>query len=216
MQKNILILLKYKHLKMRELIYQIIVNQLDRKKKDWIDQKTHQLSVQFSASSFYTIFASAPRFVGKETLQTSAENLSKANALRRGFSPQNWTADRAARVLFILYLPTESKEDHLKILDTLFQTAEINELVALYSALPLLPFPEQYAKRCAEGIRTNMSVVFEAVALHNPFPSEYLDENAWQKEQTLTWRKSVRTMHTSVGRQGAKLAPKYGCPLASL
>lgn len=166
---------------MHDLLYQIISRQIDAKAKNWLDQKIQQLSQQFAVNAFYTIFASAPRFVGKQVLEMTAQDLATASLLRKGFSLENWTAERASRVLFLLHIPTDSPENHLKIIDTLFQTAEINELVALYSAVPLLPFPEQYIKRCAEGIRTNISVVFEAVALNNPFPAEYLDENAWNQ-----------------------------------
>lgn len=166
---------------MRDFLYQIISKQIDSKAKTWLDQKIQQLTEQFAVNTFYTTFASAPRFIGKELINVEEADLARAAVIRKGFFPQGWTTDRTARVLFLLYLPAHDAQSHLKILDTLFQTAEINELVALYSALPLLPFPEQYAKRCAEGIRTNMSVVFEAVALNNPFPAEYLDENAWNQ-----------------------------------
>jgi hypothetical protein len=180
---------------MRDFLYHIITNQVDTKTKDWIDQKIRQLTQQFSVSTFYTIFASVPRFVGKESLILTKEYLLTAAQLRKGFTPENWTVDRASRVLFLLYLPTEVASNHLKILNTLFQTAEVNELVALYSALPLLPFPDQYVEHCAEGIRTNMSVVFEAVALNNPFPAEYLSENAWNQlflKAIFTGRKVIK------------------------
>ena len=55
------------------------------------------------------------------------------------------------------------------------------ELVALYQCLPLLPFPEQHTHRAAEGIRSNITAVFNAVALENPYPAEYLDDIGWNQ-----------------------------------
>jgi len=162
-------------------LYNLISRQADEKAKIWLDQKTTQLSTQFSKQAFYLTFTSASRFLGKNSLNITSNDLIEAQQLSAGFCPENWTVDRAARVLFILYLPSESAESHVEILSKLFQTAEINELVALYSSLPLLPFPEKYTKQCEEGIRTNISVVFEAIALNNPFPAKYLVENSWNQ-----------------------------------
>ncbi|GAB4477325.1 MAG: hypothetical protein OHK0057_26930 [Thermoflexibacter sp.] len=168
-------------IKARNFLYQLLVRQVDEKAKSWIEQKIHLLANSFSTQNFYIAFTSAPRFVGKQNLHLSFMEEAEANAIRKGFTLKNWTIDRTTRILFVLYLPTENAENHVSILSKVFQTAEVNELVALYAALPLLPFPEKYIYQCTEGIRTNMAPVFEAVALNNPFPAEFLDENAWNQ-----------------------------------
>src|SRR5690606_23929807 len=48
-------------------------------------------------------------------------------------------------------------------------------------ALPLLPHPDRWIFRATEGIRSNMTSVFEAVALRNPYPSEQFDETQWNQ-----------------------------------
>jgi hypothetical protein len=73
------------------------------------------------------------------------------------------------------------KDKYFKILETLFSVAEMNEQVALYSALPLLPYPELWVKRCAEGIRSNIGTVLEAIMYNNPYPAENLNEAAWNQ-----------------------------------
>ena len=57
----------------------------------------------------------------------------------------------------------------------------MNELVALYSALPLLAYPEAWVHRCTEGIRSNIGPVLEAIMIANPYPSENLSEAAWNQ-----------------------------------
>src|SRR5699024_10958728 len=66
-------------------------------------------------------------------------------------------------------------------IESLFRSAEMNEQVALYGSLPLLAYSEAFRKRTAEGLRTNIDRVFEAIALDNPYPSEYLEEAAWNQ-----------------------------------
>ena len=59
--------------------------------------------------------------------------------------------------------------------------ATSSELVAFYRGLPLYPDQPRYALRAAEGMRTNMKGVFEAVAHRNPYPGEQFPEPAWNQ-----------------------------------
>src|SRR5690606_6973098 len=53
--------------------------------------------------------------------------------------------------------------------------------VALYQGLPIFPDPERHVGRAAEGIRSNIKAVIEAVAHGNPYPADHLDEPAWNQ-----------------------------------
>ena len=53
--------------------------------------------------------------------------------------------------------------------------------MAFYRGLPLYLDPPRHRLRAAEGVRSNMRVVFEAVAHHNPYPAEQLPEDAWNQ-----------------------------------
>jgi hypothetical protein len=57
----------------------------------------------------------------------------------------------------------------------------MNELVALYGALPLFAYPEDWAEQCKEGIRSNIGSVLEAIICDNPYPAQYLPEPAWNQ-----------------------------------
>ena len=67
------------------------------------------------------------------------------------------------------------------MVEQIFSTADVRESAALYRMLPLYPFPEHFRARAAEGIRSNMTSVFQAVTHRNPYPSEYFDEGAWNQ-----------------------------------
>lgn len=164
-----------------DFLYQILCKQSDEKALIWLNEKISQMENAFTTTGFYMSFAAATRFFGKKALELSGNDLENAYQLREGFYPQNWTTDQTTRTILLLKLPTDSQATYQSILNQLFETADVHELIALYAALPLLSFPEMHAQRCAEGIRSNMTSVFEAIALHNPYPSEYLDENAWNQ-----------------------------------
>jgi hypothetical protein len=89
------------------------------------------------------------------------------------------TRCEAARAWLLASYPAVDADSLRATLDELCRAADVNELIAFYKALPLLPFPEAHVARAAEGVRTNITGVFCAVAHHNPYPAAHFDEIAW-------------------------------------
>lgn len=175
----------------------------------WLQQKMELVSSEpFQTKNLYLAFSAAPRFIGKQPLHPDAHDLELASVLREGFNPSRWTADQAARTLLLLSIPARDADKYHSTIETLFNTADMGEQVALYAALPLLRHPERFAQRAAEGIRTNMGDVFEAIALDNPYPTDYLPENAWNNMvlKTLFVGKPVSRIHGIEKRRNPKLA----------
>ncbi len=129
----------------------------------------------------FSSFSLASRYSGKEPLDLSDDEESNAESLRTGWSPSYWSMDQLARTLLLLGLAERDKQEFLDKLDKLFVSADLGENIALYKSLPVLPYPDNLADRAAEGIRTNITDVFNAVALRNPFPADFFDEDAWNQ-----------------------------------
>lgn len=147
----------------------------------WLGEKTNKLGKEFSEKDFYLAFSLLSRHFSKDQLKFADGHKNAGMQLRQGFDPSDFTVVQTARVLLLLMIPSDDKIRFFKILNNLFTTAEVNELVALYSALPLLSYPESLKARAAEGIRSNMAVVFDAVALNNPYPADFLDDDAFNQ-----------------------------------
>ena len=133
------------------------------------------------SQSFNTKFAVLPRKTGKAQINYDQADAAQLAALIPGFSIGNWTADRLGRAYLLLNLDAGDKENYFRLIEKLFLAAEVSELVALYSALPVYAYPEMWTKRCSEGIRSNIANVLEAIMYHNPYPAKYLDEAAWNQ-----------------------------------
>lgn len=147
----------------------------------WLDEKRKQIAEGVSVQVFLTSFSTLPRYTGKKDLELTSEELRAAEAMRSGWSPSHWSVDQAARTLILLALPHDDAQKYLWTLEQVFTTVDVGELIALYQSLPLLPYPEWHCTRAAEGVRSNMTTVFNAVALHNPYPSDYFDNIAWNQ-----------------------------------
>jgi len=163
------------------LLEDILLKQLTEKARDWFEQQVSVMKGGKLDRKFFMAFSSAPRFVGKSPLSLSADQLEAIQSMRSGLRPDTWNMAEAVRIVFILQLPSQDAQQHKQWIQELFDTADMGEQVAIFAAFPLLPFPEQYQALAAEGIRTNMTVVLEAIALHNPYPAAYLSDNAWNQ-----------------------------------
>lgn len=137
----------------------------------WLDEAAAGLAAGAPDRALFVAFADAPRRVGRDDLPD--------RVIGPGLGLAGWTRDQAARVLLLLARPRN--EDSSSALDRMFTAADLAELVCLYQALPLLPFPERHAARAAEGVRSNMLPVFRAIAVANPYPAEWFDEGAWNQ-----------------------------------
>ena len=89
--------------------------------------------------------------------------------------------DQVARLLLIFELHLSSGDAWQQHIDECCTGADVAELVTLYRGLPLYPHPENFIERACEGIRSNMTAVYCAVAHNNPYPAQFLNEDAWNQ-----------------------------------
>ena len=146
----------------------------------WFEQACAD-AVDGPAKNLYMNFSAVGRHAPKTLLQIRPADLDRARSARPGWMPEKWTVEQAARTALLLQRDPRNRERWLSEATLLFQHADLGELVTLYPALPLLPHPESLAERCAEGVRSNVTDVFRAVAHDNPYPAEHLSEPAWNQ-----------------------------------
>ncbi len=142
----------------------------------WLLPKIALFKDDFKDRNFYLSFSACARFLGKDLIPFSTEDLAKIDTIYPNFSTRAWSKDEMARILLMTALPTSRNQ---ALLDTLFSTADYRESVAMYKGLYFLENAEAFMLRIREGLRTNMVGVFDAIALHNPFPAKYLTKDAW-------------------------------------
>ena len=171
----------YDHDGLNNLLQNILRDNLSQEGVKWLDNEGQLVRATHDLSKFNIAFVSMPRKTGRKAVKLSAAEGSAITSLRKGLEINGWSTDRLSRVWLLMQLNPTSKERYIATIENLFLNAEMSELVALYSALPLLAYPESWKKRCAEGIRNNIGQVLEAVICNNPYPAEHLDELAWNQ-----------------------------------
>jgi hypothetical protein len=164
----------------RSLLRKWLAEAMRKEDLAWLDAEC-AAAADGPARRFFMAFSAAGRHAGKTVLELPRAERAAAERTRRGWAPGAWTREQAARTLLVLSRDASDRARWLRELDLLFGHADVDEAVALYQALPLLPLPAELVGRCAEGIRTNMTAVFVAVAHGNPYPAERLPEPAWNQ-----------------------------------
>jgi len=160
----------------KQNLWDIIVLNTSGPEAEWLQNRAAS-----SPMDLMTAFVAAPRFLSKKIVSINPDQQFALNAEIPGFSVAGWSLVRLARVWLLTQLDPSDKEEYVKNIETLFDTAEMNELVALYSALPVLSYPDQWLFRATDAVRSNMGFVFDAIALHNPYPEKHFSELAWNQ-----------------------------------
>jgi hypothetical protein len=167
--------------KIISLLYSWLATRTSVESLALLKEKQEKISQNSETKTLFTAFSSVYRRLEKQKLNLSSEELNTANNLITGWNPQDWTVDQIARTLLILSFPHQDEDKYIATLDKIFAAADVREAIALYQSLPLLPYPERFKLRAAEGVRSSMTSVFNAVALNNPYPAQYLDDLAWNQ-----------------------------------
>ena len=169
-------------LQMNQTLFYLIEQQPDAHKAVlYLQQQTDAFQADPKRATFYRVFTALPRFVGKQPLAIPDDMAFALERIRPGFTVTGWTMDRLARVWWLLQLPADDETNYVQTITELFRAGEINELVALYSALPVLSYPAAWRFQATEGIRSNIGDVQSAIMLHNPYPKDEFDEAAWNQ-----------------------------------
>jgi hypothetical protein len=158
------------------IFHSLLRAQLSPTEYDWLRSRGSA-----SPLELMTAFVAVPRFVARQSVLVSAEYSQALTESVAGFSIEGWTTVRLSRVWLLTRLDSGDQETYVRHIETLFDTAEMNELVALYSALPLLAYPQKWLFRATEAVRSNVGDVFDALVLNNPYPARYFTEAAWNQ-----------------------------------
>jgi hypothetical protein len=162
----------------KNLLHSWLHRQLPAAAQVWLDEQLGKLGGEVRDRDLYLALGLVPRKLGKADLDLSEVDLRDAAQARAGWDPRGWSVDQAARIL-ILIQAGGTGETFVQRFVQLCRTADVAEAIAFYRGLPLYPDPPLLEAPAAEGTRTNMRAVFEAVAHRSPYPMEQFAENRW-------------------------------------
>jgi hypothetical protein len=160
------------------LLREWLLRQLEPGCGAWLDAQLESLQEDPSDEALDIALGMAPRKLGKAVLALGDADLAAAEKAVPGWDPRGWSVTDAARILLLAGLPAAGKP-FAERFRALCRTADVAELVTLYRGLPLYPDPAALEEQVGEGLRSNMRVVFEAIAHRSPYPKAHFDDHRW-------------------------------------
>lgn len=164
-----------------EFLNQLLDRHLNESAQGFRDKALDEIAQGARGQRFAGLLSMASRYAKRQPLALTDEDRAQAEACVPGWSPGAWNRLELVRAELILARPDLEQASFAEDFETLFRYADEGETCAFYRILPLLPAPERFVSRAAEGCRTNMLTVFEAIALDSPYPVEQFDDTAWHQ-----------------------------------
>ena len=159
---------------------EILASRAETKALDWLNSQKQKFNSDSNPTKFFLAFSQASRFFKKDNLNLTDTEKNQAGTLVPSFDPSHWDVLQTARTYLLLSFAPE-KEAWLKAVHQLFETGDMHEQQALYAALPVMPYSEDLLTRAIDGCRTNMTLIFDAIALNNPYPAAHFPEANWNQ-----------------------------------
>lgn len=165
----------------KEVITAVIKQNAAPEVIDWLEEKAILTNEEKGSAQLNLAFAAIPRKIGRQLIKITENERRIIEGSCKEFFADDWTIDKLCRLWLLMQTDTSEKDAYCSKIENLFKAAEMNELAALYSSLFFFAYPEEWQQRCAEGIRSNIGIVLEAIMYNNPYPFKYLDDLAWNQ-----------------------------------
>jgi len=147
----------------------------------WLDAEIERQRAGVDDRKLIIALGVAGRKIGRVDLSLTENDRLEAQAVRKGWQPELWGTDEAARAAILLATYTGDDGAFAARVNRLCASAEVTELLAYLKAFAIFPAAKELHDRAREGVRSAVKPVFEAIACHNPYPFDYFDQAAWNQ-----------------------------------
>ena len=161
----------------RLILQTALMTSLPVDKQQWLSDQLALVAIEKSNRVVDLAFGLCPRRLGCEQVTFTSLQTSKLQKSIPDWSVSALSCDSAARML-ILSTFTDASQLAGQM-GRLLRHADKQELLALYKGLPLYPPSDALNQHLADGLRSNLSDVFKAIAHDNPYAAWHLDTHRY-------------------------------------
>ncbi|TFG77536.1 MAG: hypothetical protein E4H26_03280 [Flavobacteriales bacterium] len=164
-------------MKTSEQLISVIRDNLDTETIDWLLEKLEVILISDSAKDLYLTYTLIAAKVSARTdivYQKDTEIIGYLKA-------QEANLHQIVRIFLLAKVLEEKPTYFTAKVANLIQVADTAELVTFLKFLVWLPNPKTFNQTAVEALRTNISQVFMAIALNNPYPEKFFTEQQWNQ-----------------------------------
>ena len=161
-----------------ERIKEALGAQADSGSMQWLTEKTQKLESDKSVRDlFMTYSLLASKFDKSTTLKVANADEGALDFL----TSRDANLLEVARIYLLIKVLEIDTEFYGPKVANIIQVADITELETFLKFLDLLPNPKMFLFTAVEALRTNISVIFDAITLNNPYPAKYFNDQQWNQ-----------------------------------
>ncbi len=156
----------------------IIENNVNVGAKAWLNDKIAIIIKEQSTKDLYLTYSLiASKIEKQENIDTSFCDVDLQNYLQ----VQNANLQQLSRIHLLVEVLNADTYFFTPKVTNIIQVADTAELETFLKFLMLLPNSGAYKNSAVDALRTNIATVFNAIALDNPYPALYFDEQQWNQ-----------------------------------
>jgi len=145
---------------------------------DWLEQKLDHIKKERSGRDLFLTYS----LIGSRIPDSPLDTLQlEDRELQRYIELQGANLRQLARIYLLSDVLIADPEFFAPKVNNIIQVADTSELETFLKYLVLLPDAEGFKATAVATLRTNISTVFDAIALNNPYPSKYFSEQQWNQ-----------------------------------
>ena len=161
-----------------ETLGEIIKQNLASEVNNWIKDK---LDVIISSNSAKDLYLSYSLLSGKANARKAVIFPKVNNEVSDYLESQRANLLQISRIYLLARVLDEGPEYFVPKVARLIQLADTGELETFLKFMILLPHAEDFKTVAVDSLRTNIATVFDAIALNNPYPPVYFDDQQWNQ-----------------------------------
>lgn len=159
-----------------EELDRLVTSCLPQATRQWLLDKIEIITNQKSTRDFYLTYSLLASKVPGTPVEYSSDT-----KLAKYLYKQEATCREMARVFLLKNVLNTDESFFTPHVSKIIQVADTSEMATFLKYLELLPNPEQFKLVAVDALRTNVATVFDALALHNTYPANYLDDKQWNQ-----------------------------------
>lgn len=160
-----------------EKLSSILNKNLSVETQKWYHEKVSQIIEKKSAKDLYLFYSLLRREIPKDNILVNS--LSKEDQEIIHLETINLL--ELSRIVVLIKILLADESFFSSKVSKLIEVADTSELEAFLKYLVYIPNPSTYRNVGVEALRTNIETIFCAIALNNPYPSTYFNDQQWNQ-----------------------------------
>ncbi|WP_339713106.1 EboA domain-containing protein [uncultured Kriegella sp.] len=156
----------------------IVESNIEAENYNWLEGKINTIIANKSTKDLFMTYS---LIASKIKLKNDLNTAMVSNDLGRYLEVQKANLRELSRLYLLTKVTNADIEFFTPKVANIIQVADTGELATFLKFLIVLPQCEKYKSVAVDTLRTNIATVFDAIALNNPYPGKYFDDNQWNQ-----------------------------------